>query len=144
MVRTKPTSSMTLTCETSESYTITGCFKNFFSAHWLDVEWSGMPGVRRTFQCVEGGPTITLWRGLWKHNEFEITRHCKPNKIFATLHLFTDSQIQVGRKTLSIRFSSSDAELGGALGLFLGFSFMMVCDALELLLKYCLKNKDIV
>ena len=35
------------------------------------------------------------------------------------------------------------AEFGGALGLFLGFSFMMIWDAIDVMISYCMANKKI-
>ena len=62
-----------------------------------------------------------------------------------TLRLgFSSSDVLKRTEKLLYPFESFVSEFGGALGLFLGFSCMMVWDAMEILLISCLKNSQSV
>ena len=53
----------------------------------------------------------------------------------ASLHIKIENVINVKNETIIMTLGNLIAELGGALGLFLGFSFVMIVDWLEYLIR---------
>ena len=94
----------------------------------------------------------------WSMKQSRLVDHtgCFPPCNYAEYHLVESLKYDYNGKTLAVLFSSSHAlerseqllypadsfisEFGGALGLFLGFSFLMVWEALETCIRFSLKK----
>ena len=148
-------------CESSETYSFTACVKNSISRRvgcrmqW-DV-WSSrdIPVCTRVEQLKIFEKEYYGIRGL--HQPYVVKNTwCLIPCSYTEYKLGTEpTKYYLKTQRLRVRFSSPDvlkrteqllytmesfiSEFGGALGLFLGFSCMMIWEALESLFRYCLE-----
>jgi hypothetical protein len=149
-------------CESSEFYSFTGCIKNSISIRiGCRMEWdrwssSDIP-VCTTVEQLErfDAEYKNLWM-LWQTRIVENTGCLVPCS-YTNYKLATEPmKFDIETQRLAVAFSTPDvlkrteellyplesfvSEFGGALGLFLGFSCMMIWDGLEIFFLHCLKN----
>jgi hypothetical protein len=153
-------------CESSETYSFTACVKNSISGKiGCRLEWDAwsqrdIPLCTRVEQLRRFEEECT---NLYYLHQPDIAKNtgCLIPCSYAEYKLATEPmKYDWPTQQLIIRFSRPDAlkrteqllypmesfisEFGGALGLFLGFSFIMIWDALEYLSHYCLKAAALV
>ena len=57
---------------------------------------------------------------------------------------FTENSVQVLREEEAYNLVSLVADVGGVLGLFIGFNFLLIWDWIVWGIKYCMKKNKIV
>ena len=152
-------------CEDSVSYSLTACMRNTIAKRiGCRPEWDMWSDSERQV-CTEMDQLVKLYAefdGLYNLEKKELARQTgcllpcsyKEYQIVEApidvepslriLHLIRPTNtVLVKQEHLWYPFSSFLAEFGGALGLFLGFSFLMVWDWLQLGLTFIIKqNKN--
>ena len=144
-------------CESSESYIFTACITNSISRmigcrlEWDDWSSQDIPRCSRVAELLRFEQEYLKLYGLSKETIVDYTG-CLPPCRYTEYRLATEPvKYEVGNFILQIVLTSLDvierteeliypmesfvSEFGGALGLFLGFSFMMVWDMLEFLMR---------
>ena len=155
-------------CESSESYMFTACIKNSISRTiGCRLEWDSWSSTDiplcTTLEQLERFDKE--YGNLWELQQYNTAQQYIENTgclipcSYAEYKLATEPmKYDHGTQKLTITFSSQDvlkrteqllyplesfvSEFGGALGLFLGFSCMMIWDGLEILFLHCLKNSQ--
>ena len=147
-------------CESSKSYSFTACIKNSISRMvGCRLEWDGWSsrtipvckGIQQLLQFEQKYEEIDTWT---QDSIVELTG-CVPPCSFTKYELATEPNNFKEGHELYLQLSSSKAlmsteeiiysmesfvsEFEGALGLFLGFSFMMFWDVLAYLAAFWLK-----
>jgi hypothetical protein len=149
-------------CESSESYSSTACIKNSISRRiGCRLEWDIWSSrdiqLCTRFEQLEKNDEKYL--DLLELQQTTLVKNagCLIPCSYTEYKLAREPmKYELTGKYLNIRFSSPDvlkrteellypldsfvSEFGGALGLFLGFSCMMIWDTVEFLCLYCLKN----
>ena len=149
-------------CDSSESYSFTACIKNSISTKiGCRMEWDSwrsrdIPLCTTVEQLVSFDMEYSNHWNLQRQSLIENTGCLIPCS-YTEYKLATEPmKFDHGTQKLNIRFSSPDvlkrteqllyplesfvSEFGGELGLFLGFSCIMIWDALDTLLHYCLRK----
>ena len=149
-------------CEPSESYSFTACIKNSISKKiGCRLEWDSWSS-----SDIQLCTTVEQLKSFDKEysNHWNLQRQsvientgCLIPCSYTEYKLATESmKFDHGTQKLNIRFSSPNvlkrteqllyplesfvSEFGGALGLFLGFSCMMIWNGIENGFRYCLKK----
>jgi hypothetical protein len=148
-------------CESSETYRFTACVKNSISRRvgcrmewdvWssrdipvctrveqlerFDKEYFGLWGLPQPYVVKNTGCLKPCSYTEYKLGAESTNYHWKTHRLNVRL-----SSPEVLKRTEQLLYpmESFISEFGGALGLFLGFSCMMIWDALECFFHYCLK-----
>ena len=150
-------------CEDSPSYSLTGCIRNSFSQKiGCRPEWDRWSDQERQV-CTEMEQLKKIEKKFYELSnleEMDITDHtgcllpCRykeyqivddpitvDNENCKILFVRATKTVLVKTEELVYPFSSFLAEFGGALGLFLGFSFMILWDLLQIALNVISNKK---
>ena len=150
-------------CESSESYSFTACIKTSLSRNigcrlnWDSWSSRDIPVCTRVDQLLqfeakyeeidtwERGSIVQYTACLppCSYTEYKLAAEPNEFKPGHSLHLQLESS-KVLKRTEEIIYSMESfvSEFGGALGLFLGFSFMMVWDALAYIAYFLHSNLE--
>ena len=151
-------------CEPSISYSFTSCIKNSISRKIgcrLECDIWSSKDIPLCSTVTQLERFDTEYQKIWFAYQSSIVKNtgCLVPCRYTEYKLATETgKMDWKAQRLSVGFSSPDAlqrtekllypldsfisEFGGALGLFLGFSCMMIWEGLEILLLYCLKNSQ--
>jgi hypothetical protein len=145
-------------CESSQSYSFTACIKNSLSHRigcrlpWDKWSSTAIPICTSSQQLTE---FEDLYEKIdtWEHQSIVNYTGCLPPCSYTEYQLASDQNPYGDTPGIRLRLSNSKvrkttekfiypvesfvSEFGGALGLFLGFSFMMAWDMLASAIIYC-------
>ena len=148
-------------CESTESYSFTACIKNSLSTMiGCRLEWDGwssrdIPVCKNTTELLEFEKEYEKI-DTWEQDSIVNLTGCFPPcsyteyKLAAKPHKFktgkelrlqlSSSKVLMRREKIIYSMESLVSEFGGALGLFLGFSFMMLWNILAYSTEYCMNS----
>jgi len=151
-------------CVSAASYSFTGCVADFVAKKvGCRLEFDSISS-RDIPVCTNVNQLLRLeeeYLKTWDMRQSRLVKHtgCKPPCSYVEYKMASEPiKYKWEGQKFGIKFSTSNAleraehlmyplvsfisEFGGALGLFLGFSFNMICDVLEVFLQNCLKKNE--